>query len=136
MKKFIIAFTLLLSSCNFSSRFNDQDDINKGKELAGKYYAHQKNRSYGEVSAMCGAELNGDDAVQLLQQIENNWGKCLEVNFVSGQSSIKEKNGEVKGEIDLNYKVKYENSTNTESIVLKYVNNELKIAGIHSTPEK
>jgi hypothetical protein len=137
MKKNLFFFIILLASCNVSStRTNNQQDIDRGKIIGDKFFANIQSGSFADAAALCGGEAKPKDVEDLIISLSDKLGAMDEATFVSGTSEVKEENKKMTGEIDLNYTVKYGETTQDEDLVLKYVNDSLVIAGYHTKAHK
>jgi hypothetical protein len=137
MKKFFLFPLVLLVSCDpYSKRLNMQEDADRGKILSDKFYDYVKAGNYSDASSLCGGEATPKAANDLLVKMNADWGNIGEINYQNAKSEVTEAHHHITGEIDLDYTVIYDHTTNDEEFVLKYVNDSLKIAGYHSVPRK
>jgi hypothetical protein len=137
MKKLLFFSILLIASCDpYSKRINSQEDKDRGQRIADKYYTYIKAGDFENAAALCGGEATPEQVKTVLTQMNGDMGAVTDFTLRDGNSDVTDSHHHTNGEIDLFYDVKYEKTEKTEDVILKFVNDSLKIAGYHTHAKK
>ncbi len=133
MMRYIAPLLLIvaLCSCHTSiTRRNDADDMQRGMDLARKFYREVQAGRFEEATRFVStSNLPKEDALKLLTTIKTMRGDLDSVQTTTTGSVFTVADGDTTEEQSIELKCFYTQGTSTEELVIKRENGALKIVG-------
>lgn len=133
MKKFLLLIVVaaVAVSCNaVETRTNDKADIENGRKVAEAFLTERKNKNFEKAMEFTQISKNNtayQEHFTMLKTTSENFGDIVSFKPDTALSNIAQEGNHMEGNFTIKYKVQYQRASTTETYMLAYHENEIKV---------